>query len=1007
MKKFLIPILLGLVSFFLANACKEKTELEEPRTVTVSASFSQEWTRGEIEQEEGSLNLIARWSEDDKIALFLFQDGKGFTLDPAKVYNISSDGKRCSFGFQLPSDISIDHPYDIYGLCDVEGALWEEEGFVFAKSQLKRMAWGNRNMVPVWFHAEGGQSVIQANFLHLGTYEILHVTNTSKAGVTFRHDGFDVEEPWYKSSENTPLKEDYDPTHNVEEPGDDASSGSVFIPAGSTEKFLSWYVPRGGTIIDATLLATINGNSVRSSNTKNSSVRIQRGHVYHMYATWDGNELKFGNANELPDELGIGFTHLDMQEDGAYGFTTGREGHLSFESTDPSVATAIETDDIGELHVDICAHTIGTAIISITDTDTGQKSQIEVVVRERTDFGATVRLGETYSVKMKNTDGHYEAYSDNTSIATCEVSGSIIYVSGKKTGETTIHVTELGTGKQFLINVLVYYDGALQNVPEAVDLGLPSGLKWASFNLGASKPEEPGDYYAFGETESKEEYAWETYKWCNGTYYSLTKYCFNSNYGFNGFVDNKCILDPDDDVASIKLGGNWRMPTKAEQDELRSRCNWKWTSINGVDGWQVTGPNNNSIFLPLNGFWQESGFNSEIKGVYWSSSLDSSFSGTACAQIFWTGPNVTVSWGSYPFCDGLSVRPVYADSNSPEIEVTPTDIKFGAVPYGSSSTKYVTVKNIGTGVLTFSVTNVSSPYSVETNADGSPKDYSLSAGESMQLAFTFTPNSATYMGGGRCTIVSNATESPISVTYSGQGAEPRQVAVPEAVDLGLSVQWASFNLGAARPEEYGDYYAWGETEPYYSSLEPLMWKPGKEAGYDWPSYNWCMGADDTMTKYCTDSSYGYNGLVDGKTCLDPEDDAAYMHLGGYWRMPTEDEIEELYDILRCSWELTSLNGVKGYKVTGHYGGNSIFLPCAGRWNGDELDGVESSGEYWTSSLYEEKPRAAYYWQGYSGQGFAFNGAAIRSVGLPIRPVYDDPDYNPGYVPGDPPEGGLD
>lgn len=124
-------------------------------------------------------------------------------------------------------------------------------------------------------------------------------------------------------------------------------------------------------------------------------------------------------------------------------------------------------------------------------------------------------------------------------------------------------------------------------------------------------------------------------------------------------------------------------------------------------------------------------------------------------------------------------------------------------------------------------------------------------------------------------------------------------------------------------------------------------------------------------------------------------------------MPTEDEIEELYDILRCSWELTSLNGVKGYKVTGHYGGNSIFLPCAGRWNGDELDGVESSGEYWTSSLYEEKPRAAYYWQGYSGQGFAFNGAAIRSVGLPIRPVYDDPDYNPGYVPGDPPEGGLD
>ena len=114
------------------------------------------------------------------------------------------------------------------------------------------------------------------------------------------------------------------------------------------------------------------------------------------------------------------------------------------------------------------------------------------------------------------------------------------------------------------------------------------------------------------------------------------------------------------------------------------------------------------------------------------------------------------------------------------------------------------------------------------------------------------------------------------------------IGTPVAVDLGLSVKWAWFNLGASLPEEYGDYYAWGETEPYYSSLDPLTWKDGKEAGYYWLSYKWCMGSGDTMTKYCTESTYtyGYNGFTDGKTVLNLEDDAAHVNLGGKWRMPT-------------------------------------------------------------------------------------------------------------------------
>ena len=154
---------------------------------------------------------------------------------------------------------------------------------------------------------------------------------------------------------------------------------------------------------------------------------------------------------------------------------------------------------------------------------------------------------------------------------------------------------------------------------EAVDLGL--SVKWATHNVGASKPEEYGGYYAWGETEVKENYTWETYKWCNGSYDTMTKYCTNSN---SGTVDNKTVLDPEDDVAHVKWGGSWRMPTMAEQDELRTKCIWQWTTLNGVNGYKVTGPNGNSIFLPAAGYRSDSDvvLRGDF-GSYWSDSLSS------------------------------------------------------------------------------------------------------------------------------------------------------------------------------------------------------------------------------------------------------------------------------------------------------------------------------------------------------------------------------------------------
>lgn len=209
-------------------------------------------------------------------------------------------------------------------------------------------------------------------------------------------------------------------------------------------------------------------------------------------------------------------------------------------------------------------------------------------------------------------------------------------------------------------------------VPEAIDLGLPSGLKWASFNLGASKPEEYGDYFTWGDTEpyytldpvtlkvtakeGKTGFNWASYKWCMGSYNTLTKYCDNSSYGYNGFTDNKTVLDPEDDAAHVNLGGSWRIPTEEEWTELRTSGRWHFTSQNDVHGIEVTGPNGNSIFLPAAGF-NFASFGSY--GLYWSSSLVTD--GPSCAFSMDYLALQTVRWRANIRSDGYSIRPVYAE----------------------------------------------------------------------------------------------------------------------------------------------------------------------------------------------------------------------------------------------------------------------------------------------------------------------------------------------------------
>ena len=205
----------------------------------------------------------------------------------------------------------------------------------------------------------------------------------------------------------------------------------------------------------------------------------------------------------------------------------------------------------------------------------------------------------------------------------------------------------------------------LENGHEYIDLGL--SVKWATCNVGATKPEEYGDYFAWGETQPKDYYSFNNYKWGKMYDGELTKYCSKTNYGYNGFTDNKTTLDLSDDAARANWGGNWRMPTRAELTELREKCTWKWTIQNGVRGYKVTSKSNgNSIFLPAAGSRSNGPYsfaaNRGIHGVFWSSTLGTDYQHSAYFMNFDSGDlsssGVSVSVNDYRRYCGFSVRPV-------------------------------------------------------------------------------------------------------------------------------------------------------------------------------------------------------------------------------------------------------------------------------------------------------------------------------------------------------------
>lgn len=421
---------------------------------------------------------------------------------------------------------------------------------------------------------------------------------------------------------------------------------------------------------------------------------------------------------------------------------------------------------------------------------------------------------------------------------------------------------------------------------EYVDLGLPSGVKWATCNIGAKKSEEYGDYFAWGETESKKVCEWSTYKFADGNL--LIRYKLGDVYGTK---DDLSTLLPEDDAAIVNWGEKWRMPTAEEQQELIDNCQYSWEKLNGVYGAKFTADNGNFVFFPAAG--KRSGseviFSGEY-GYYWSSSLSLVFDNGASYCSMDEDESVTRRESrTYGF-------PVRAVTNKV------SEVEKYVVSFFTKDSVLIEVQNMEKGM---SVTPVEAPalewYEFVGWSDSS-----------------FT----------------NVTKD-LNV-YAQYRETTGQIGGHEYVDLGLSsgTLWATYNIGATKPEEYGDYFAWGEVS-------------SKEV-YDWTTYKWAESTStlsyNSMTKY----NAKCRGIKDNISTLQPEDDAATGNWGADWRMPTRSEwLDLLYE---CAYKVETVNGVRGYRLTGKNGSSIFLPfagVCQWETLGSSIG---SSGYYWSSSL---------------------------------------------------------
>ena len=528
-------------------------------------------------------------------------------------------------------------------------------------------------------------------------------------------------------------------------------------------------------------------------------------------------------------------------------------------------------------------------------------------------------------------------------LATCLVGSSVFCSCSKDDVEETPPATVTPPGGNTTEE---------KDTHEYVDLGLPSGTLWATCNVGALRPEFQGYLFAWGEIEPKTTYNWSTYKYCDGSYKTMTKYCTSSYYGI---VDGKIELESSDDAATANWGSNWQIPCYEQFKELLDGFNTttSWTTLNGVKGRRITSRSNgHSIFLPAAGRRYDTSLSDAgSEGNYWSRSV-STIENYAYGLNLYSNGIRTVSGSRYY---GMSVRPVRVKKNKESV-VMVTNIEL------LKDKPYLYLKD-----FTYLTSIVLPWYATNKNV----KWYS----SNNRIATVNQAGKVAAVAVGTCTITCSATDGSgvwaqceVTVRDDSSGTLDGH----DYVDLGLpsGILWATCNVGASKPEEYGDYFAWGETEP--------------KTTYNWSTYKYCKGTYDTMTKYCTNSYYG---IVDGKRKLEPSDDAAIANWGADWHMPSDGQFYELVDREYTISTWTTMNGKYGIKITSKSNGNSIFLPAAGYRGGTSLHDVGSDGNYVSNSL---NPWGCIY-----ASCLSFDSSTVRAnydvystrcVGWSVRPV---------------------
>ncbi len=389
---------------------------------------------------------------------------------------------------------------------------------------------------------------------------------------------------------------------------------------------------------------SLSGNTLNATWATTENVYVKKGD------TWATGSLK-PQADGATATLKGTLSGVSIAADDALTLQFPKSGDISYSGQLGTLADIAANFDYATAGVTVASVSAGNIAVSGTTNFDNQQAIIKFTLKDKS-TNATIN-----PTALTITDGTNTVLLTSILEATYTTNGTgVLYVAFPAAGSAkTITLTATVDGDTYTYeksgvtfsNGSYYAINVKMQKVEAVDLGLPSGRLWANMNVGASTPEGYGDYFAWGETTTKDAYNWTSYKWCNGDYNKLTKYCNDSYYG-GGFTDSKTVLDLEDDAAHANWGGEWRMPTIAEFEELKNNTTSEWTTQNEVNGYKFTSKtNSNSIFLPAS--------NAGWEGNYWSSSLYESGPDYAWYLNFYSG---YVSATKYSRRDGRSVRPV-------------------------------------------------------------------------------------------------------------------------------------------------------------------------------------------------------------------------------------------------------------------------------------------------------------------------------------------------------------